>query len=112
MWHSYLWAILTHACRVRRYCSSATNTLNKRETFKAKWLRYVQQFNIQQFYVLPSAGKVMCTVFWDRKGVILLDFLETGQTINSDRYIATLTKLKARIASQTRDEDNLSLATR
>ena len=98
MWHSYLWAILTHACRVWRYCSFATNTLNKRETFKAEWLRYVQQFNIQQFYVLPSAGKVMCTVFWDRKGVILLDFLEPGQTINSDRYIATLTKLKARIS--------------
>jgi histone-lysine N-methyltransferase SETMAR len=40
----------------------------------------------------------MCTVFWDRKGVILLDFLQPGQTINSDRYIATLTKLKARIS--------------
>jgi len=39
----------------------------------------------------------MCTVFWDKKGVILLDFLEPGQTMNSDRYIAMLTKLKARI---------------
>jgi len=51
----------------------------------------------KKFKMLPSAGKVMCTVFWDRKGVILLDFLEPGQTINSDRYIATLTKLKTRI---------------
>jgi len=66
----------------------------------------------KKFETLLSAGKVMCTVFWDRKGVFLLDFLEPGQTINSDRYIATLTKLKAQIASQTRDEDNLSLATR
>jgi len=40
----------------------------------------------------------MCTVFWDRNGVILLDFLEPVQTINSDGYIATLTKLKARIS--------------
>jgi hypothetical protein len=32
----------------------------------------------------PSAGKAMCTVLWDRKGVILLDFLVPGQTINSD----------------------------
>lgn len=46
----------------------------------------------------PSAGKVMCTIFWDRKGVILLDFLEAGTTINSDRYVETLTKLKDRIA--------------
>jgi histone-lysine N-methyltransferase SETMAR len=45
-----------------------------------------------------SAGKVMCIVFWDRKGVIQLEFLEPGQTINSDHYITTLTKLKARIS--------------
>jgi hypothetical protein len=30
--------------------------------------------------------------------VILLDFLEHGKTINSDRYIAMITKLKARIS--------------
>jgi hypothetical protein len=30
--------------------------------------------------------------------VIVRDFLEPGQTINSDRFIATLTKLKARIS--------------
>ena len=52
----------------------------------------------KKYKTLPSAGKVMSTVFWDRKGVILPDFLEPGQTINSDRYIMTLTKLKARIS--------------
>jgi hypothetical protein len=40
----------------------------------------------------------MCPVFCDRKGVILLDFLEPRQNINSDRYIAMPTKLKARIS--------------
>ena len=29
----------------------------------------------KKFKTLPPAGKVMCTVFWDRKGVIFLDFL-------------------------------------
>jgi len=57
--------------------------------------------------MLPSVGKVMCTVFWDRKGVILLDFLEPGQTNNSDRYVTTLTKLKARI-SRVRQEKKTS----
>ena len=52
----------------------------------------------KKFKTLPSAGEVMCTVFWDRKGVILLDFLEPGQTIKSDSYIAMLTKLKAQIS--------------
>jgi len=60
--------------------------------------RHVNSPSKEKFKTQASAGKVMCTVFWDRKGVILLDFLEPGQTINSDRYIATLTKLKARIS--------------
>ena len=34
-------------------------------------------------------------VFWDRKGVILVDFLEPIQAISSDRYIMMSTKLKA-----------------
>ena len=45
-----------------------------------------------------SMGKVMCTVFWDRKGVILRDFLEPGKTVNSDCSIVMLTKLKAWIS--------------
>ena len=40
----------------------------------------------------------MCTVFWDMKGVILLDFLQPRHTINSDIYITMLTKLKAQIS--------------
>jgi len=52
----------------------------------------------EKVQTVPSAGKGMCTVFWDRRGVIILDFLEPGQTINSDRYIATPTKQKARIS--------------
>ena len=59
--------------------------------------RHVNSQSKKKSKTLSLAGKVMCTVFWDRKGVVLLDFLEAGQTINSDRYIATLTKLKARI---------------
>ncbi|GFY27883.1 histone-lysine N-methyltransferase SETMAR [Trichonephila clavipes] len=30
-----------------------------------------------------SAQKIMCTVFWDRKGVLLVDFLTRGDTINA-----------------------------
>jgi len=60
--------------------------------------RHVNSPSKKKVKTLPSAGKVICTVFWDRKGVILLDFLEPGQTISSNRYIATLTKLEARIS--------------
>ena len=49
----------------------------------------------KEFKMQPSVVKVMCTVFWDRKEVILLDFLKSGQSINFDHNIAMLSKLKA-----------------
>ncbi|GBM56254.1 hypothetical protein AVEN_238796-1 [Araneus ventricosus] len=36
----------------------------------------------KKFKVSPSAGKVVMTVFWDAKGVILIDFV-TLETINA-----------------------------
>ncbi|PNF39637.1 hypothetical protein B7P43_G05674 [Cryptotermes secundus] len=42
---------------------------------------------------VPSALKVMGTVFWDAEGFILAEFLEPGQTINAARYVQTLHKL-------------------
>ena len=69
---------------------------------ESKWQsmewRHVNSPSKKKFKMLPSVGKVMCTFFWDRKGVILLVFLEPRQTINSDLYIAMLTKLNARIS--------------
>lgn len=47
----------------------------------------------KKFKLSPSAGKVMLTVFWDSRGVLLLDFLPKGETINSARYQETLKKL-------------------
>lgn len=36
----------------------------------------------------------MATVFWDHKGVILVEFLEHGTTVNSEVYCQTLEKLR------------------
>ncbi|PNF43135.1 hypothetical protein B7P43_G17771 [Cryptotermes secundus] len=43
---------------------------------------------------VPSAVKVMGTVFWDAEGFILAEFLEPGQTINAACYVQTLHKLR------------------
>ncbi|GFO24379.1 histone-lysine N-methyltransferase SETMAR [Plakobranchus ocellatus] len=40
----------------------------------------------KKFKVQRSAAKVMATVFWDAKGVILLDILPQCQCINAARY--------------------------
>jgi len=38
---------------------------------------------------VPSAAKVMVTVFWDAEGLILAEFLERGQTITAALYVQT-----------------------
>lgn len=35
---------------------------------------------------VPSAGKVMASVFWDACGIIFIDYLQTGRTINGKYY--------------------------
>ncbi|KAJ4449970.1 hypothetical protein ANN_01377 [Periplaneta americana] len=49
-----------------------------------------------------SVRKVMCTVFWDRKGILLIDFLPKGETVNADRYCETLRKLRRAIQNKRR----------
>lgn len=47
--------------------------------------------------VTRSAGKVMASIFWDSKGVLLLDFLETGRTITGEYYAHLLQQLRVQI---------------
>lgn len=56
----------------------------------------------RKFRVQPSAGKVMLSVFWDTRGVLLIDFLDKGRTINGQYYCDLLTKLRAAIKSKRR----------
>ena len=51
----------------------------------------------KKFKSQKSAEKITATVFWDVQGFILVDFMPKGGTINSEAYIETLQKLKARI---------------
>jgi hypothetical protein len=37
-----------------------------------------------------SARKLMATVFWDRKGVLMVEFMQQGTTITSEVYCETL----------------------
>jgi histone-lysine N-methyltransferase SETMAR len=45
-----------------------------------------------------SAGKIMAAVLWDKQGIIFIDYIEKGNTINSEYYIVLLERLKAKIA--------------
>jgi hypothetical protein len=42
---------------------------------------------------VPSAGKVMASVFWDAEGILFIDYLETSKTITGEYYSNILTRL-------------------
>lgn len=52
--------------------------------------------------VRASAGKIMLTVFWDCKGIILVDFLPHKQTINAQYYIEIIRRLRVAIVEKRR----------
>jgi len=41
-----------------------------------------------------SAGKVLASIFWDQDGILLIDYLPNGQTINAKYYSSLLVQLK------------------
>ena len=50
-----------------------------------------------------SAGRVMCSVFWDAQSIIVSNFVESEATVISKGYVKTFIKLKTGIA-RTRPE--------
>ena len=55
-----------------------------------------------KFKLPSSARKVMCTVFWDRWGIILVDFPTRDETVNAQRYCETLQNLRRTIQNKRR----------
>jgi len=48
----------------------------------------------KKFRVQKSAGKVLASIFWDQDGILLIDYLPNGQTINTEYYSSLLVQLK------------------
>jgi len=48
----------------------------------------------KKFQVQKSAGKVIASIFWDQDGIILIDYLPKGQTVNAEYYSSLLVQLK------------------
>jgi histone-lysine N-methyltransferase SETMAR len=43
---------------------------------------------------VPSAGKVMASVFWDAEGILFIDYFEKGKRITGEYFSNLLTRLK------------------
>jgi len=48
----------------------------------------------KNFRVQKSSGKVLASSFWDQYGILLIDYLPKGQTINAEYYSPLLVKFK------------------
>ncbi|GFT06315.1 uncharacterized protein TNCV_1145181 [Trichonephila clavipes] len=62
-----------------------------------------------KFKQMLSLRKVMDTAFWDRKGILLIDFLPREETVNVDHYCETLRKLRCAIQNKRRGILNASV---
>ena len=47
----------------------------------------------RKFWVQKSAGKVLALIFCDQEGILLIDYLPKGQTINAEYYSSLLVQL-------------------
>ena len=54
----------------------------------------------KQLKMQTSAGKVLASIFWYTQGILFINYLEKGRTINSKYYIALLVHLKEEITKK------------
>ncbi|GFN76874.1 histone-lysine N-methyltransferase SETMAR [Plakobranchus ocellatus] len=74
---------------------STPETKRDSMTWKHPSSHVTKKFKVQQ-----STTKVMATVFWDSCGMILLDILAKGESVNVDRYCETLDWLRHAVPSK------------
>jgi len=67
----------------------------------------------KKFRVQKSTGKVLALIFWDQDGILLIDYLPKGQTINAEYYSSLLVQMKDILKEKCRwecDQGGLVLA--
>jgi len=86
----------------------ANDFLSRQVTMDETWLYHydpeTKQLSVEwrhrgsprpkKFRVQKSAGKVLASIFWDQDGILLIDYLPKGQTINAEYYSSLLVQLK------------------
>lgn len=93
------------------YEADPNNFMERFVTTDETWVHYYQPESKQQSKqwkhkgspppkkakVVKSAGKVMASVFWDSKGILMVDYLPKGQTITGQYYSNLLHQLREEI---------------
>jgi len=58
----------------------------------------------KKFRVQKSAGKSFASIFWNQDGILLVDYLPKGQTINAEYYSSLLVQLKDILKEKRREK--------
>jgi hypothetical protein len=51
-----------------------------------QWMHTDSPNELKKFKQTLSARKLMAAVFWDRKGMLMVEFMQQGNTITSEVY--------------------------
>jgi len=66
--------------------------LEKKQQSKERW--HSSSLPPKKFQVQKSTAKVLTSIFWDQDGILLIDYLPKGQTMNAEYYSSLLVQLK------------------
>jgi len=66
--------------------------------------RHIGSPRPKKFRVQKSAGKVLTSIFWDQDGIVLIDNLPKGQTINTEYYSSLPVQLKDILKGKRREK--------
>jgi len=89
-------AIQMISCRVRLVTMDETWLYHYDGEIKqqsVEW-RHSGSTRPKKFRLQKSAGKVLASIFWDQDGILLIDFLPKGQTMNAEYNPFLLVQLK------------------
>jgi len=105
---------MTSLDNLQRYKTEREAMLERIVTGDETWLHHYQPETTQassqwkhkesptptKLKVVPSVSKVMVTMFWDMRGVLLVEFQEHGRTVNASSYCSLLERHKTAIRTK------------
>ena len=64
--------------------------------------KHTESPRVRKFKQVLSANKMLACVFWDSRGILLVDFIPSGSTVNSEVYCNQLKKLRRAVQNKRR----------
>jgi len=97
LYHKEEYGMLSHIVTGDETWMSHITPESKQQSLQRKHIDSPKKIKFKHTF---STRKIMCTVFWDRQGVLLVELLPQGTTINLGVYCEMLKKLRRAIQNK------------